>query len=160
MNRRFVKVAAVAVLLLIVSLCVRHFLSKPAVYAVSRVMLKVDIDYRRTNAEGYSIQLQAISDFLGSKVAKQILARSSAVSLDSFQHAGVIPVRSTDILRVEYQGFDSNSVWNVASNAAFLVKTVYATNQPGTSVEYIDTEFFQPKSPLAILLDKAIGLFY
>jgi hypothetical protein len=156
MNRRSVKVVAAAGLFLIVSLCVGHYLSRPVVYAVSRVMLK----NRRTNAGGYNIQLREISDFLSSKDAKEILARSSTVSLNSFQCAGVNPVRSTDIVRVEYQGFDSNIVWNVASNAAVLVRTVYATNQPGTMFEYIDTEFFQPRSPWSKFVEGVKGLFY
>ena len=159
MNKRGVKLAAGIVLLLAVALCAGYLLSKPMVYAVSRLHVRQDLLYRRTGSAGYPVYLQEISSFLQSTSAKTILRQSQNAEAGSVRLVHVQPVRSTDIVWIEYRGHYRTRVWNTASNAAFLVMTVYATNQPGMSVSYIDTEFWQPNSKWSKFVHRLSGLF-
>jgi len=159
MNSRSLKIAAAVVLLLVSSLCVGYFLSKPAVYAVGRVDLEHDPNAPHTNQFWLSAQLQGISNFLEMPETETVLAQSSTAKAGSVKLISVEPYRSTRLVLIQYQGFDSNEVWNVASNAAYLVGSRYATNQPATFLKYEDTAFWQPKSDWSKLVDRLSGLF-
>src|SRR6266850_5053225 len=95
----------------------------------------------------YQDQITIVSNLLNTPGNRSILATTSKIDEKSFALEMVGPVRSTSFLYVSYSGTESNCVRSVASNAAALVISFYATNQPSWEVTFLDSEYFRPESP-------------
>ena len=94
----------------------------------------------------YRDEAGAVSNFLSEAGNRLLLASASGTTKVSFALEGVGLMRGTTLLEIEYSGPDSNVVQVVASNAASLAISFYATNQPSWQVTLVDTGCFTPVS--------------
>jgi hypothetical protein len=107
----------------------------------------------------YQDHITVVSNLLNTQGSRSTLAAMSKIEEKSFALTKVGPVRSTRFLYVTYSGQESNAVQSVASNAANLVVSFYATNNPSWEVTFLDSECFRPESPLDRLQNSVESLW-
>ena len=100
-------------------------------------------------------QVTVISNFLSTPACRSTLARVSGLEETHFELERIGPVRSTELVYIDYSGPQSDCVRSLASNAAALVVCFYATNQPSWQVAFFDSDCLMPKS-LSVRLRESV----
>lgn len=95
--------------------------------------------------------------FLSSPESQRSLAKESGIAEGEFSVTKVGPVRGTSLFYITCSASDAERVQCLASNAAQMMISFYATNQPSWQVSYIDSACFTPPSIVDRLKD-FIGL--
>jgi hypothetical protein len=117
------------------------------VHAAGRFKLEAKNTYAPYDPYLYGNTLISVSNFLNNPKNRLVLASTSKTDIKHFGFHGVFGVRSTSLCYVHYSGADTNTVQSVASNAANMVVSFLATNQPALEVTYVDSYCFTPAPP-------------
>jgi hypothetical protein len=139
-----------AITLALVSFFIGSWIQPHEYHAMGR--LKVETVGTNLYMNFYHVQFVGITNLLTDQENCKALAAASKAEETSFRFYGVSPVRGTKLIYVHYSGADSNAVLLVASNAANLVISFYASNQPASNqpfckATYIDTKLYTPTTP-------------
>jgi len=140
-----------AITLALVSFCLGSWIQPHEYHAMGR--LKVEPIDTNFYPNFHYDPFIGLTNLLMDQENCKALAAASKANETSFRFYGVSPVRGTRLIYVHYSGADSNAVLLVASNAANLVISFYASNQPASNqpfwkATYIDTKLYTPNTSL------------
>jgi hypothetical protein len=121
----------------------------------ARSFLKVEVRETHLFPMIYRDEPSAVSNFLTGMGKAALLSNTGSNSEKTFALERVGGVRDTSLFHIDYCGPDTNIVQAVASNAANLAISFYATNQPSWQVTLIETRCFAPMTRWERLKDSA-----
>jgi hypothetical protein len=125
----------------------------PKYHAQSRLMLEVRENHYFPSFSRDEYGFMGL--FLSSPESQRALAKEGGEGEFSVTKVG--PIRGTFLFYITCSASDAERVQCLASNAAQMIISFYATNQPSWQVSYIDSACFTPPSIVDRLKD-FIGL--
>ncbi len=131
------KITIPLILCIVVGVGLFYWRKSQEIHAWSRIKIEV-VDQSVVMTNFYMTQYQTITEFLNSPEQRVKLAEASKTSGKKvyFDHIG--PWKGTQLIYLEYTGYDSNAVVTAASNAATTVVSFYETNFPKLKASYFD----------------------